>query len=136
MRYVFSNGLTVLLEESHAAPVAAIQAWVGVGSADETEDEAGLAHLHEHMLFKGTERRGPGVIAREVEARGGEINAWTSYDETVYHLVLASEFLGDGLDILSDSLRASTFDAIDASFYKHGRTSRDGSWIGVNACPV
>jgi zinc protease len=105
--------LTVLLEESHAAPVAAIQAWVGVGSADETEDEAGLAHLHEHMLFKGTARRGPGEIARDVEARGGEINAWTSYDETVYHLVLASEFLGDGLDILSDSLRASSFDATE-----------------------
>jgi zinc protease len=113
MRHVLSNGLTVLLEESHAAPVAAIQAWVSVGSADETEDEAGLAHLHEHMLFKGTARRAPGEIARDVEARGGEINAWTSYDETVYHLVLASEFLGDGLDILSDALRASTFDAAE-----------------------
>ncbi len=113
MRYVLSNGLTVLLAESHAAPVAAIQAWVRVGSADETADETGLAHLHEHMLFKGTARRGPGEIARDVEARGGEINAWTSYDETVYHLVLASEFLGDGLDILSDALQASTFDAAE-----------------------
>ncbi|MHB1845076.1 MAG: M16 family metallopeptidase [Deltaproteobacteria bacterium] len=104
------NGLTVVLVENRAAPVVAIQAWVQVGSADETASEAGLAHLHEHMLFKGTKRRAPGEIARDVEGRGGEINAWTSFDQTVYHLVLASRFFEDGVEILADAVQESTFD--------------------------
>ena len=110
MRFVLDNGLTVIIERQKAAPVAAMQVWVNAGSADETPAEAGLAHLHEHMLFKGTARRGLGEIARDVEARGGEINAWTSFDQTVYHLVLASSFFADGLDILSDAVHSSTFD--------------------------
>ncbi|MFY1826641.1 M16 family metallopeptidase [Myxococcus fulvus] len=111
IRYALPNGLTVVFEEQHAAKVAAFQVWVKVGSADERPDQAGLAHLHEHMLFKGTERRGPGEIARDVEAHGGEINAWTSYDQTVYHIVIASQFARTGLDILGDAVRRSAFDA-------------------------
>ena len=110
MRYQLRNGLTVVLEPQHAAPVVALQVWVKAGSADEAPHEAGLAHLHEHMLFKGTARRGLGEIARAVEARGGEINAWTSFDQTVYHVVLASAFFAEGLDILSDAVRNSAFD--------------------------
>ncbi|WP_434387195.1 M16 family metallopeptidase [Melittangium boletus] len=110
-RYTLSNGLTVVFQEQHAARVAAFQVWVKVGSADERPDQAGLAHLHEHMLFKGTARRAPGEIARDVEAHGGEINAWTSFDQTVYHIVIASQFARMGLDILSDAVRASSFDA-------------------------
>lgn len=105
------NGITVVLEENRAAPVVALQAWVQVGSADESDREAGLAHLHEHMLFKGTSRRGPGEIARDIEARGGEVNAWTSFDQTVYHLTIASAFYQDGLEILSDQVLGSIFDA-------------------------
>lgn len=109
------NGLTVLSEEVHDAPVVALQAWVNVGSADEDSDVYGVAHLHEHMLFKGTKRRGVGEIARTVEASGGEINAWTSFDQTVYHLVLAADELGTGVDILADALRNSAFDAGELS---------------------
>ena len=105
------NGLEVVLEENHAAPVVAFQAWVKVGSADEPPRLAGVAHFAEHMFFKGTQRRGVGQIAQEVEGAGGEINAWTSYDETAYHLVLASNFFDTGLDILADSLQHSSFDA-------------------------
>jgi zinc protease len=105
------NGLEVVLEENHAAPVVAFQAWVKVGSADESPQVAGIAHVFEHMLFKGTAKRGVGQIAQEVESAGGEINAWTSYDETVYHLVLASAFFDTGLDILADTLISSSFDA-------------------------
>jgi zinc protease len=107
------NGLEVVLEENHAAPVAAFQAWVKVGSADESPQVAGIAHVFEHMLFKGTQKRGVGQIAQEVESAGGEINAWTSYDETVYHLVLASEFFDTGVDILADALINSSFDAVE-----------------------
>ncbi len=109
-RLRLENGLTVLAEEMHDAPVVALQAWVNVGSADEDESIAGIAHLHEHMLFKGTARRGVGEIARAVEAGGGEINAWTSFDQTVYHVVLSAAELGLGLDVLADALRRSSFD--------------------------
>ena len=110
MRTSLDNGLTVLLFESHAAPVVAFQAWVGVGSADETPEVAGIAHVFEHMLFKGTKRRGVGQIAQEIEAAGGDINAWTSFDQTVYHLVLASRYFDTGLDILADAVQSSSFD--------------------------
>ena len=110
-RYTLPNGLTVVFEEQHTARVAAFQVWVRAGSADERPDQAGLAHLHEHMLFKGTTRRGPGEIARDVESHGGEINAWTSFDQTVYHIIIASQFARMGLDILGDAIRHSAFDA-------------------------
>ena len=110
MRHKLPNGLTLLVEENHAAPVVAIQVWVRVGSADELPDEAGLAHLHEHMLFKGTARRGPGEIARSIESSGGEINAWTSFDQTVYHVVLASQFFAEGMDVLADAITSAAFD--------------------------
>src|SRR3954465_14724057 len=110
VRYQLPNGLTVVLQENHAAKVVAFQSWVAVGSADEPPDLAGIAHVFEHMLFEGTARRGVGQIAHEVEAAGGEINAWTSFDQTVYHLVLASRFFDTGLDILADALQNSSFD--------------------------
>lgn len=114
-RFRLDNGLTVVCEQKHVAKVAAFQVWVKAGSADERADQIGLAHLHEHMLFKGTARRGPGEIAHEVEAHGGEINAWTSYDETVYHLVLASQFARTGLEVLADAVRCSAFDSAELS---------------------
>jgi len=104
------SGLQVVLESNHAAPVVAFQAWIKAGSADEDPRSAGVAHFLEHMLFKGTIKRGVGRIAQEIEGAGGEINAWTSYDETTYHLVLASNYFDAGLDILSDAILRSTFD--------------------------
>jgi len=109
-RHRLPNGLTLIHEAQAAAHVVAFQIWVNVGGADELPDEAGLAHLHEHMLFKGTERRGPGVIAHDIEAHGGEVNAWTSFDQTVYHTVMASPFAREGLDVLSDAVRFPAFD--------------------------
>jgi zinc protease len=115
VRTRLDNGLTLLCEPMRSAPVVALQAWVNVGSADEAQDLAGVAHLHEHMLFKGTERRGVGEIARTVEAAGGEINAWTSFDQTVYHVVLAASEMATGVDILADALQRSAFDAGELS---------------------
>ena len=104
------NGLTVILEENHSAPVVALQMWVKVGGADETDDESGLAHTLEHMIFKGTKKRNVGEIAKEIESMGGDINAWTSYDQTVYHIVVASRFYKEGLDVLADAIQNSIFD--------------------------
>jgi len=106
-----NNGLTLVLLPSQLAPVVAVQAWVSVGSADEGPNQAGLSHVMEHMLFKGTARRGVGEIARDIEGAGGEINAWTSRDNTVFHTVMPSRYADVGIDVLSDALLNSTFDA-------------------------
>ncbi|MEK7679637.1 MAG: insulinase family protein, partial [Deltaproteobacteria bacterium] len=79
------NGMTVIIEEVPSSPAVAVQMWVKVGGADETEENAGISHIFEHMLFKGTKKRGLGEIARAVESVGGDINAYTSFDNTVYH---------------------------------------------------
>ncbi len=105
------NGLTLLLRESHVSRVANIQIWAHVGSADERPGEEGLAHFHEHMLFKGTERRGVGQVAGEIEGVGGRINAYTSFDVTVYYATLPIEALETGLDVLADAVRGSLFEA-------------------------
>jgi zinc protease len=108
--FTLDNGLRVAIQEDHFAPVVAIQMWVKAGSADETPDVAGAAHVHEHMIFKGTARRPVGAIAAEVESSGGNINAFTTADHTVYHLVLASRYFSTGLDIIADALQNTTFD--------------------------
>jgi zinc protease len=107
------NGLTLLLRETHLAPVANLQIWARVGSADESPDEAGLAHFHEHMLFKGTERRGVGAVAGEIEGAGGRVNAYTSFDVTVYYATVPIEALDTALDVLADAVRHSIFDATE-----------------------
>lgn len=113
-----SNGLRVFVQESHTAPVVAVQVWINVGSADERPDEAGIAHLLEHMMFKGTARRGMGEVAREVEASGGEVNAYTSFDQTVYHITIASRHWDLALDILSDVVQDSQIDAAELALEK------------------
>jgi zinc protease len=110
MKFQLENGLTVLLEENHSAPVVAVNVWVKVGSACEEPSEYGLAHVHEHMLFKGTQKRGVGEIAKVIEGNGGDINAFTSFDETVYYVIIASRFLDTALDVLSDAVANSAFD--------------------------
>jgi zinc protease len=107
---VLPNGLTLLLRELHVSPVAELQIWAKVGSADERPGEEGLAHFHEHMLFKGTARRGVGVVAGEIEGVGGRVNAYTSYDVTVYHATVPRRGLPVAHDVLSDALRFSVFD--------------------------
>jgi zinc protease len=109
-RVVLDNGLTVLLQANHSAPVVALNMWVKVGSIYERDAEAGISHVYEHMLFKGTSTRGVGEIAQEIEASGGDINAFTSFDHTVYHITLASRFLDTGLAVMADAIQHSTFD--------------------------
>ena len=115
LKRTLDNGLRVLCLRNAAAPAVAIQVWVQVGSADEHEGQFGLAHVHEHMLFKGTETREVGRIAAEVEGAGGEINAFTSFDQTVYHVVMSSRFFHVGLDVLADAVQRSAFDADELS---------------------
>lgn len=106
----FQNSFKLVYQRSDAAPVLALDLWVRAGSADETVNQAGIAHVIEHMMFKGTKRRAPGQIASEVENLGGEINAYTSFDQTVYTLALSSRFAAEGVDILHDATTNSLFD--------------------------
>jgi len=109
-RFRLDNGLTVIFKEDRSAPVVSIQIWVKTGSANETEEEAGITHLIEHMIFKGTPSRKTGEIARTIEASGGHINAYTSHDRTVYYVETASESFDTALDVLLDAVQFSVFD--------------------------
>jgi len=100
----FDNGLVLHVASGHPAPVVAVQAWVGVGSADEAAHEAGVAHVVEHMLFKGSAGYGLGELVRAIERGGGEINAWTAFDHTVYHAVLGREHVDAAIHALGDAL--------------------------------
>jgi zinc protease len=113
VRTTLDNGLRIVVIEDHAAPVVALNVWVRTGSADETESELGMAHVFEHMLFKGTERRAVGEIAQTIEAAGGDINAFTSFDMTVYHITMASRDASIGIDVLADAVLHSTFDPVE-----------------------
>ena len=105
VREILPNGTTVLLLEDHSAPVVSIQIWVGTGSIHENEYlGCGISHAIEHMIFKGTERRGIGVITREINDAGGRINAYTTLDRTVFHTDLPSRHFQVGLDVLSDAV--------------------------------
>jgi zinc protease len=109
-QFTMENGLKVVLEENRNTPVVSLQVWIKTGSADERDEEAGMCHFIEHMIFKGTEKRKVGEMAREIESLGGSINAYTSYDQTVYHITIASRYADIAFDILSDAVLNSTFD--------------------------
>ncbi len=89
---------------------AALGIWVNAGSRGERSDEHGIAHLLEHMAFKGTPRRNAIAIAEEIESVGGELNASTSVETTTYHARVLKNDVALGMDILTDILRNSSFD--------------------------
>jgi zinc protease len=106
---VLPNGLTVIVQEDRSAPVVSVQAWCGAGSIDENEHlGTGLSHILEHMLFKGTKARGSSVIAQTIQDVGGYINAYTSFDRTVYWIDVPKAGTSIALDILSDAMMNST----------------------------
>ena len=109
-RLVLENGMTVLLKEDRSAPMAAIQFWVGAGSIHEDDHlGGGLSHYLEHMIFKGTATRGPGQVSKEIADAGGEINAYTSNDRTVFHATLPAARWLVGLDVLADAVFHPSF---------------------------
>src|SRR3954452_15679089 len=110
-RTVLPNGLTVLIRRDTSAPVVAIVTYVCAGYFDESDDVVGIAHVLEHMYFKGTPSRGVGEIAKETKAVGGYLNAATIYDHTVYYTVLPSSGFARGLDVQADAYARSQIDA-------------------------
>ena len=107
---VLPNGLTVLTKEVHAAPVVYFAVYYKVGSIDEEVGETGMSHLMEHMMFKGTKTRGPGVISATLQGIGADFDASTSFDRTEYHETLAADQLPVAMQIESDRMVNSLFD--------------------------
>jgi zinc protease len=87
------NGLQIYSVEDHSTPTVALQVWYHVGSKDDPKDRSGFAHLFEHMMFKGNEHLTPDAIEDLTENVGGENNAFTAEDVTVYHEVVPSNYL-------------------------------------------
>lgn len=108
-----SNGIRVVSEAIPYVKSVSIGVWVGNGSRHETLEESGVSHYIEHMLFKGTRRREAWQIAREIDAVGGQINAFTSREYTCYYTKTLDAHAPLAVDILSDMLFHSKLDASD-----------------------
>lgn len=101
--WTLSNGLELIVKEDHAAPVVSLQAWCRAGSIHEAEWlGAGMSHYLEHMLFKGTGKRDASEVARTVQEHGGYINAYTSFDRTVYWIDAPTSGAEACLEVLCD----------------------------------
>jgi predicted Zn-dependent peptidase len=114
-----SNGLTVATETLPSLESVALGAWVKSGARNERDEEHGMAHLLEHMAFKGTKRRSAFEIASEIEDVGGEINAATSVETTSYYARVLSDDVPLAVDILSDILQDSEFDPQELEREQH-----------------
>jgi predicted Zn-dependent peptidase len=106
---VLDNGVTIVSEEVPAVHSVALGIWVKTGSRLEQDDEAGISHLIEHMLFKGTKKRSAKEIAEAIEEVGGQLNAFTSKEYTCYYARVLAEHLPLAVDVLTDMLYNSLF---------------------------
>src|SRR6476660_10643262 len=103
--YILSNGMKVLLVEVPKAPVATVQVWYKVGSRNEVMGRAGLSHMLEHMMFKGTERYPKGTFSRLIRKNGGNDNAFTSQDFTAYFENVAADRVELALALEADRMQ-------------------------------
>lgn len=109
----FSHGLKVLFYPYQREKVVTVKLCVKVGSAYEKDSQAGITHLIEHMIFKGTETKKPEEIAGAIEAKGGYINAFTSYDYTCYYVTGPSEITETAMEVLSTAVFHPYFDPLE-----------------------
>lgn len=103
-KFVLPNGVRVLVEPNAVVRSAAIGLTCRAGSRHELDNEAGITHFIEHMLFKGTEKRGAKQIAEEIEGRGGMLNAFTDKEQTTYYARVLSDDTANAMDVLTDML--------------------------------
>jgi predicted Zn-dependent peptidase len=112
-RSVLPSGLRVVTEQLPGSRSAAVGMWVAVGSRDEPAAVAGAAHYLEHLLFKGTTRRSAAAIAEEIDAVGGELNAFTTKEHTCYHAHVLDADLDLAIDLICDVLGDALIDSDD-----------------------
>ena len=114
--YLLNNGLKLIVREDHRAPTVAHMAWYRAGSMDEVNGKTGVAHVLEHMMFKGTDKVKAGEFSRLVAAVGGRENAFTSRDYTAYFQQVEKSKLEDVIKLEADRMSNLNFD--DAEFLK------------------
>jgi predicted Zn-dependent peptidase len=114
-----ASGLTVVTEMMPHLESVALGVWIKAGSRNETENQHGIAHLLEHMAFKGTARRTARQIAEEIENVGGEVNASTSVETTAYYARILKNDVPLAVDILADILTESSFDEEELEREQH-----------------
>lgn len=103
--YLLDNGLKVIVKQDHRSPVVVTQIWYKAGSIDEVNGVTGVAHVLEHMMFKGTEKVPHGEFSKKIAAAGGRENAFTSYDYTAYYQQLHQRSLPMAMELESDRMR-------------------------------
>ena len=102
-QFTLANGMTLIVKPDRRAPTAALMLWVRVGSMDEVDGTTGVAHVLEHMLFKGTQKRGtPIEVAEELDKIGGDYNAFTGEEYTGYYAKVDSSHFNIALDWVFD----------------------------------
>ncbi|MBQ1793934.1 MAG: insulinase family protein [Peptostreptococcaceae bacterium] len=109
--HTLSNGLTIIGEEIPYLKSITLGIWVNAGSRIEEENNAGISHFIEHMLFKGTKNRTSKELASTIDNLGGQINAFTSKECTCFYVKLLDEHISIGVDVLSDMMLNSLFDS-------------------------
>ncbi len=107
---VLANGLTVMSDRMESVETVSLGVWVSAGTRYEVPEQSGVSHLLEHMAFKGTERRSARAIAEEIEAVGGQLNAYTAREVTAYYAKVLKEDISLAVDILADILQHSAMD--------------------------
>lgn len=109
-KVVLSNGVRVVAEKMPATKSVTIGIWINVGSRDEPSGQEGVSHFIEHMFFKGTVRRSAAQISREIDALGGEMNAFTSRETTAFYVKVVDQHLRPALSLLADLFHNSRFE--------------------------
>jgi predicted Zn-dependent peptidase len=110
---ILNNGIVLMSEYLPYVQSAAVGVWTRAGAVDETRETAGISHLIEHMLFKGTESHSAKEIAETIDRMGGLINAFTGKEATCYYVKSLSEHLGESIDLLADIFLNSVFDEVE-----------------------
>jgi zinc protease len=127
---VLSNGLRVITLEDHSCPVISVQVWYHVGSKDENPERQGFAHMFEHMMFRGTDRLGPTSHFDLLRKVGGNANAYTAFDQTVYHQTLPSNQLE--LALYLEAERMSFLKIDQESFDTERKVVEEERRLGTN----
>jgi zinc protease len=111
IRETLANGVTLLVQRRRTAPAASLVCHIRAGFLDEPDQVVGISHVLEHMLFKGTPSLGPGELARRTKSLGGTLNAYTSYDRTVYYASVPARHASELIALQADQVRNASLDA-------------------------
>ncbi len=128
---VLENGLRVISLEDHSTPIVAVQLWYHVGSKDEQVDRQGFAHMFEHMMFRGTDRLGPKDHFDYIKRTGGNTNAYTAFDQTVYVEELPSNQLEMVLWLEAERMASLKID--EGGFATERKVVEEERRLGLNA---